>query len=63
VKEFCEETNVFYPNSSSFNQNEETSLFGLLKLNQYSNMNSLKSQILKDKRQCFDLCQFSPNEK
>jgi hypothetical protein len=66
VKEFCEETNVFYPNSISFNQNEETSLFGLLKLKQYSNINSLKSQILKDEQQLLaliNLCEFSPNDK
>jgi hypothetical protein len=66
VKEFCEETNVFYPNSISLNQNEETSLFGLLKLKQYSNVNSLKSQILKDEQQLLkliELCEFSPNYK
>jgi len=66
VKEFCEETNVFYPNSSSFNQNEETSLFGLLKLKQYSNINSFKSEILTNQQQCLELinlCEFSPSDK
>jgi hypothetical protein len=67
VKEFCEETNTFQPNSILFNQKEETSsLFGSLKLRQYSDMNSLKSQILEGEQQCSELiklCQFSPNDK
>ena len=60
-------TNDFKPNLSLSNQEVGTSLFGSIKLNAcWLNMNSLKSQILKDKRQCFELinlCQFSPNEK
>jgi hypothetical protein len=66
VKEFCEETNTFQPNLSSLNQNETSSLFGLLKLKQYSDMNSLESQILTGERQLvelFKLCEFSPNDK
>jgi hypothetical protein len=66
VKEFCEETNRFQPNSTSFNQIETYSLFGLLKLKQYSNINSFKSQILVGAQEYFDLiklCEFSPNDK
>jgi len=67
VKEFCEETNVFQPNSISFNQNEETSsLFGLLKLIKYSNINSFKSQILEGEQQLVELinlCELSPYDK
>jgi hypothetical protein len=65
VKEFSEETNRFQPNLSSLNHNE-TSLFGLIKLSEYSNMNSFKGQILKDEQQSFELinlCEFSPNDK
>jgi 2'-5' RNA ligase len=66
VKEFCEETNTFQPNSILLNQIETSSLFGLLKLNQYSNINSLKSQILNGEQQLSELiklCEFSPNDK
>ena len=66
VKEFCEETNTFQPNSILLNQIETSSLFGLLKLNQYSNINSLKSQILEGEQQLLELiklCEFSPNDK
>jgi hypothetical protein len=66
IKEFCEETNVFQSNSISFNQNEETSLFGLLILIKYSNINSFKSQILEGEQQLVELinlCEFSPNDK
>ena len=65
VKEFCEETNTFQPNSTSFNQKEETSLFGSIQLNQYSNLNSLKSKIIKGERQSFDLiklCELALND-
>jgi len=58
--------NEFMPNLSSFQQNE-TFLFGLIRLNAYcSNMNSFKSEILTDERQItelIDLCEFSPNDK
>ena len=67
VKEFCEETNTFQPNSILLNQKEETSsLFGSLKLRQYSDMNPLQSQILEGEQQLLELiklCQFSPNDK
>jgi len=66
-KDDLKATNDFKPNLSLSNQEVGTSLFGSIKLNAcWLNMNSLKSQILKDKRQCFELinlCQFSPNEK
>ena len=66
VKVNSEATNEFKPNVSLFNQKEEeTSLFGSIKLNQYSYMNLFKSRILSSK-QPFDLiklCQFSPNDK
>jgi hypothetical protein len=67
VKEFCEETNTFQPNSNLLNQKEETSsLFGSLKLKKYSDMNSLKSQILEGEQQCselIDVCEFSSHDK
>ena len=60
-------TNKFKPNLSSFNQDEETSsLFGLIKLSGYSKVNSFKGQILTNLKQCLDLiilCEFSPNDK
>jgi hypothetical protein len=65
VKDDLKETHFFMPNLSSFNQ-EEISLFGSIKLNQYTNINSFKGQILKGERQCFELlslCEFSPNDK
>jgi hypothetical protein len=58
-------TNKFKPNVFLFNQ-EEAYLFGTVELNQYSNKNSLKSQILTDEQQhCLELinlCEFSPND-
>jgi hypothetical protein len=63
VNDILEATNKFKPNLSLFNQEGD---FGSIKLNKYSNMNSLKSQILKDEKQCFELlnlCEFSPNDK
>jgi hypothetical protein len=68
VKEFCEGTNVFQPNSILLDQNEETSLFGhcSLKVNQLTNINSLKSEILEGEQQLLELiklCEFSPNDK
>jgi hypothetical protein len=59
-------TNEFQPNLSPLNQNE-TSNFGLLKLNEFcSYMNSMKSQILSNQQQYFELinlCDLSPNDK
>jgi hypothetical protein len=63
VKEFCEETNEFKPNLSLFNQEP---LFGSIRLDEFSSMNSFKSQILKDLKQSLELinlCEFSPNQK
>ncbi len=60
------ETNEFIPNLTLFNQEEDTCLFGSIKLNGYSNINSLKSQILKGEQQSLELlklCEFSPNDK
>ncbi len=68
VKEFCVEKNTFQPNLASLlNQIEKSSLFGVLKFSifktiQYSNINSLKSQILEGEQQCSELirlCEFS----
>jgi hypothetical protein len=64
VKDDLMATNYFKPNLSSFNQ-METSLFGSIKFNQYSCMNSLKSGILKSEQQLLELlklCEFSPND-
>jgi hypothetical protein len=58
-------TNEFKPKFSSFDQNE-TSLFGSIRLGLYSNTNPFKSEIFTDLRQSFDLlrlCEFSPNDK
>ena len=67
VKDNLEATNFFKPNLSSFNQTEgDTSLFGLIRLNEYSNMNSFRSEIFTNQQQCFELielCEFSPNDK
>jgi hypothetical protein len=67
VKDGLEATNDFKPNYlSSFNQ-EETSLFGLIKLNAcWLNVNLFKSEIIKGEHQMselIDLCDFSPNDK
>jgi len=52
---------------SLFDQEEETFLFGSIKLNGcWLNVNSFKGQILNDKRQMSKLiylCEFSPNDK
>jgi hypothetical protein len=67
VKDHLMSTNEFKPNLSLFDQKEETSLFGSIKLNSFwLNMNLFKSQILKGDRQMSELikvCQFSPNDK
>jgi hypothetical protein len=55
----------FISNLSSFNL-IETSWFGSIKLNQYTNMNLFKSEILNDERQSLELiklCEFSLNDK
>ncbi len=65
VKDDLKATLFFIPNLSSFNLNE-TSTFGLIKLNQFTNINSFKNQILKDERQSIEmikLCEFSSNDK
>ena len=41
-------TNEFMPNLSLLNQNETSTLFGSIRLNQYSNTNSFKGEILTD---------------
>jgi hypothetical protein len=65
VKDDLNATNDFQPNLSSFQQNE-TSLFGSIRLNAYwLNMNLFKSQILTGERQLVELlkvCEFSPND-
>ncbi len=66
VNDNLEATNYFKPNLSSFDQEEDTSLFGSIRLNRYSNINSLKSEILTGERQSFELiklCEFSPSDK
>jgi len=59
-------TNEFKPNVSQLNQSE-TSLFGSIKLNAcWSNVNSLKGQILTNEQEYFELinlCEFSPSDK
>jgi hypothetical protein len=67
VKDHFKVINVFRPNLSLFDQaEEETSLFGSIKLNQYTNTNSFIGQILTNHQQCselINLCEFSPNDK
>ena len=66
IKEFCEETNGFQPNVSSFNQEGGTSAFGSIYLFGFSNTKSFMSKILKDDRQLVELiklCEFSPTDK
>jgi hypothetical protein len=56
VKVFCEETNGFKPNVSSFNQEEGgASLFGSIYLFGFSDTKSFKSQILNGDQQCSEL--------
>jgi hypothetical protein len=46
--------------------NETSSLFGSIQLNEFSNLNSLKSELLKSEQQYLELiqlCEFSPNDK
>ena len=60
-------SNEFQPNLSSFNQEEDTSLFGSIKLNGYCpGLYSFKGQIINDERQISELlkvCEFYPNDK
>jgi hypothetical protein len=66
VKGNLKTTNAFQPSLSSLNQ-EDTSLFGSIKLGLFSiNTNSFKSQILTNQQHCLELIkvfEFSPNEK
>jgi hypothetical protein len=62
IKDDLKATNLFQPNLYSFNQDEESFLFGSIKLN----TNPFKSEILNGERQMselIDLCEFSPNDK
>ena len=67
IKDDLKERNQFKPNLSSLNQEEETPLFGSIKLNGYwFNVNLFKSQILTVDRltsELIKLCDFSPNDK
>ena len=65
VKDDQKATLFFIPNLSSFNL-KETSWFGSIKLDQYTNMNLFKSEILNDEQKLVELiklCEFSPNDK
>jgi hypothetical protein len=64
VKDNLIATNKFKPNLSAFNQEEETSIFGSIKLDGYW-FNSINSQILKGEQklvELIELCEFSPND-
>ncbi len=67
VKDNLKASNGFQPNLSFFDQTEETSLFGSIKLYEsQSNVNSFKSEILTDLKQSIELiklCEFCPNDK
>jgi hypothetical protein len=67
VKDTLIATNYFQPTFSPINQEEETSLFGSIKLNAcWLNVNSFKGHILTSEQQYFKLiklCEFSPNDK
>jgi hypothetical protein len=66
VKDNFKILNEFRPNSTLFDQEEDASLFGSIKLNQYSKINSLQGEIIKGEQQCSELiklCEFSPNDK
>jgi hypothetical protein len=66
VNDHLEATNKFKPNLSSFNQVEDMSLFGSIRLFGFTNTKSFKSHILKDEQQSLELiklCEFSPNDK
>jgi hypothetical protein len=55
VKDHFKEINEFQPNLSLFDQAEETSIFGSIKFNQYTNTNLFHSQILTDVKQYIEL--------
>ena len=56
VKDTLTATNYFLPTFSPINQEEETSIFGSIKLNAcWLNVNSFKGQILTNKQQYFEL--------
>ena len=68
VKVHLKASNEFQSNLTSYNQQEEeTSLFGSIRLNAcWLNVNSFKGQILTDEQQYFELiklCEFSPSDK
>jgi hypothetical protein len=59
-------TNKFKPNLSSLNQEEETSIFGSIKLYGFTNTNPFQSQVLEGEQEYLELiklCEFSPNDK
>jgi hypothetical protein len=64
IKDTLIATNVFRPDLSLFDQG--TSLFGSLKVNEYSNINSFNSEILTNQQQCVEwlkVCELSPSDK
>jgi hypothetical protein len=64
-KDNLKTTNEFKPNLSLFNQNE-TTLFGSIRLNKYSSIGFIESQILNGEKQLSELykvCEFSPTDK
>jgi hypothetical protein len=70
VKVDLKATNEFEPNLTLLNQESSSSLsssfFGSMKLNNYSNTDLFKSQILTNEQQSIELlklCEFSPNDK
>jgi hypothetical protein len=66
VKDILSETNSFIPNLTLLNQEGGTSLFGSIRLYEFTNTNPFKSEILSGERQSFELvrlCEFSPNDK
>jgi hypothetical protein len=65
IKDVLKATNEFQPNKYPFNQEGDPSLFGSIKLNEFSNTNPFKSLILKDVKQSFELirlCEFLPHD-
>jgi hypothetical protein len=67
VKDTLIATNYFQSTLAPINQEEETSLFGSIRLNAcWSNVNSFKGQILTDVKQSIallELCEYSPRDK
>jgi hypothetical protein len=65
VNDHLKEIHQFKPDLGVFNQNE-TLFFGSIEIGLYSNINSLKSEILTNLKQSVELiklCEFSPNDK